>query len=210
MKQSGVISSQCVAVSVLFHLQVTISDSQDWGYYYLNFHGWWCLQSHFNSWGQPFPQLEGCQAALSESAETEWNMDTNTVVWTAAAQICFPFSDTGVSKWPMWMDILQPSLCRLCCPEWSSGICSELDIPSIPYSSTSKLPEALFFICYCWGRSKGGSRSLSIPLTCSIYTQDWFSIEDENSRFPLVLPSTFYKECRQKLEAAPMVTFASM
>lgn len=42
----------------------------------------------------------------------------------------------------------------------------------------------LCFICYCWERSKGGSLSLTIHFTCSIYTQDWCSIEDENSRFP--------------------------
>lgn len=76
-------------------------------------------------------------------------------------------------------------------------------IPNLSFSSTSKLPAGLYFICYCWGLSKGGYLSLSIPFTCSIYTQDWCSIEDENSRFPLLLPSTFYPKCRQQLEAAP-------
>lgn len=76
------------------------------------------------------------------------------------------------------------NLCRSRCTERSSSICGERDTPNFPFSSTSKLPAALCFICYCWERSKGGSLSLTIHFTCSIYTQDWCSIEDENSRFP--------------------------
>ena len=59
-----------------------------------------------------------------------------------------------------------------------------INIPDVRFSSVSRLPAAFDCICYCWELSKSGSNSPRTPFICSIYTQDWCSIEDEYSCFP--------------------------
>lgn len=110
------------------------------------------------------------------------NMDASMMVLNEA-HISFVFLNCSCQ----WMSnvqehmVLWPIPCWLWSTELSSNIYIELSSP--PAKGCQK-----HFSCFCWGESKGGSFSLSISFTS---TQDWFSSEDENSRSPLMFPSTF-------------------
>lgn len=94
---------------------------------YISFHCYFCLlhkrcclevivviscvrRLHFNSWGQPFPQFEGCQPFLSQNTHADGNIRQPYHGAVAAGQICSwvsTMSETvtlswvhNVRKWP--------------------------------------------------------------------------------------------------------------